>query len=143
MSKFLDEFGLARLWQNIKAYVNTHSGGSGGGDSYSTEETRIGTWIDGKPIYRRVWSINLAESVNTNFEVADTSAFNLDTVVTVRGVIQNYTTGPAYSPIPDHVASGVIRIWVSIHNKLIITNPDSRMINQPCIIILEYTKTTD
>lgn len=33
------------------------AGGSGGGSSeevYSTEETRIGTWIDGKPLYRKV-----------------------------------------------------------------------------------------
>ena len=26
---------------------------SGGGEVYSTEETRIGTWIDGKPLYRK------------------------------------------------------------------------------------------
>lgn len=39
--------------------VELPGGGSGGGGSgaeevYSTEETRIGTWIDGKPLYRKV-----------------------------------------------------------------------------------------
>lgn len=29
-------------------------GGPGAGEVYSTEETRIGTWIDGKPLYRKV-----------------------------------------------------------------------------------------
>lgn len=34
-------------------------GGSGdfGGGAYSTGEQRIGTWIDGKPLYRRIWFI--------------------------------------------------------------------------------------
>ena len=31
-----------------------NGGGSGSENVYSTEETVIGTWIDGKPIYRRV-----------------------------------------------------------------------------------------
>lgn len=37
------------------------SGGSGdpsAGEIYSTEETRIGTWIDGKPLYRKVAQFN-------------------------------------------------------------------------------------
>lgn len=31
----------------------TGGGGSGGREVYSTEETEVGTWIDGKPIYRK------------------------------------------------------------------------------------------
>lgn len=33
--------------------VTDDAGGSGGGEVYSTEETRIGTWVDGKTIYKR------------------------------------------------------------------------------------------
>ncbi len=146
MSKFIDEFGLARVWQNVKAYVqNSVSGSAGGGgtDEYSTEETRIGTWIDGKPIYRRVWKANFPESSNKTFKVSDTSAFNLDTVVTIRGVLQSYTTGPVRAPMPDYTASGATRVWVTINKELLISSVDSRTINQPCIVILEYTKTTD
>lgn len=41
--------------------VELPGGGSGGGGSgaeevYSTEETRIGTWIDGKPLYRKIYT---------------------------------------------------------------------------------------
>lgn len=48
--------------RNSGMYVITDANGSGEGDNgsgsgagevYSTEETRIGTWIDGKPVYRR------------------------------------------------------------------------------------------
>lgn len=37
--KYLDETGLARLWEKIKAYVDSHSGGSGGSaaDSFVVE----------------------------------------------------------------------------------------------------------
>ena len=30
MTKFLDSEGLARLWENVKAYINSHTGGGGG-----------------------------------------------------------------------------------------------------------------
>lgn len=33
------------------------SGGSSG-ETYSTEETVIGTWIDGKPLYRKCFQAN-------------------------------------------------------------------------------------
>lgn len=33
--------------------VEVPGGGGSSGEVYSTEETRIGTWIDGKPIYKK------------------------------------------------------------------------------------------
>lgn len=32
------------------------SGGGGGGSEYSTDEKIIGTWIDGSPVYRKVFT---------------------------------------------------------------------------------------
>ena len=51
-------------------YAITDDGGSGsssGGSSeeiYSTEETRIGTWIDGKPLYRKVFSFVISDTLS-------------------------------------------------------------------------------
>ena len=50
-------------------YAITDDGGSGdSGNSseeiYSTEETRIGTWIDGKPLYRKVVSFTEPDIVS-------------------------------------------------------------------------------
>lgn len=43
-------------------------GGSGENEVYSTEETRIGTWIDGKPLYRKTVTVkNLSGNVSTWF----------------------------------------------------------------------------
>ncbi len=41
MSKFLDEYGVARMWSNTKNYVDGHSGGSGGGVT-ATLRMRLG-----------------------------------------------------------------------------------------------------
>ena len=52
------------------------TGGSGGGASsevYSTDETEVGTWIDGKPIYQKVVSVTLSSTVKSG-SVATVSA---------------------------------------------------------------------
>lgn len=45
--------------------------GSGGGESagevYSTEETRIGTWVDGKPLYRIAGSFHIETMAIKNY----------------------------------------------------------------------------
>lgn len=54
------EFDALPEEQRNKGLYVISDGGSGGGgpcgEVYSTEETRIGTWIDGKPLYRVVMS---------------------------------------------------------------------------------------
>lgn len=43
------------------------SSGSGGENNYSTEETAIGTWIDGRTIYRKIISVDLPALSGTNY----------------------------------------------------------------------------
>lgn len=50
-----EEKNIETAWMVTDANSGS-SGGSGAGEVYSTEETRIGTWIDGKPLYRRTVS---------------------------------------------------------------------------------------
>lgn len=52
------------------------SGGSSGGASvvYSTDETAIGTWIDGKTIYRKVYQIPKLDSVDGDFDRTDVNS---------------------------------------------------------------------
>lgn len=59
-------------------------GSSGlGAEIYSTEEVRIGTWIDGKPLYRRVYKGLLKTTVNIYGLQVPIS--DLDTCVAVYG----------------------------------------------------------
>jgi len=53
------------------------------GETYSTEETVIGTWIDGKPIYRKVYNIT---GSNLTQDVTD---LHIDTLVKLDGFIND------------------------------------------------------
>ena len=97
--KFLDSTGLAYLWGKIKtalggkgdcldlngqtlslksgenalSSVTLPGGGSSdGGEVYSTEETVIGTWIDGKALYRKVVNFSV---ITTNDLFGNTTAY--------------------------------------------------------------------
>ena len=53
-------------------------------NSYSTSEIRIGTWIDGKPIYRKVYKITQIPSLNTVTSL-DISSLNISRCIKLRG----------------------------------------------------------
>lgn len=63
------------------------SAGSGGGGTssevYSTDETEIGTWIDGKPIYQKVVPIKLVKTASSGSPT--TEAFELG--LTLSGLV--------------------------------------------------------
>lgn len=106
---------------------------------YSEEETVIGTWIDGKPIYRKAIKFNLpANSSTDKYTISD---FDIDTQICVNmhGVVYG---AKSTKVIPNEA----VRIYVSS------TVPEIRMasvdlpesfLNQPAILFIEYTKTTD
>lgn len=57
---------------NTDAYTN-------GGENYSTEEQKIGTWIDGKPLYRNVITVNNTEADFTSYHWVRTYATGFTT----------------------------------------------------------------
>lgn len=110
-------------------------GGSGGGESagevYSMEETRIGTWIDGKPIYRRV----LQGTITT-----DENLFAVDGMETMlRCNAFPYIVGEKRYVIPD---SRTIIIQRGSNISIVILQQDAYK-NFKVDLIVEYTKTTD
>lgn len=59
--------------------------GNGGGTTYSTTETLTGdTWIDGKPIYRRVLILNNVLDQSSY----DASSWAIDSLVKVQGIVE-------------------------------------------------------
>lgn len=102
---------------------------------YSTTEQRIGTWIDGKPIYRKV--INFTNT-STNWETIDTIS-TLNEIVRMNGYVydsdNNKTAIPSYGT--DSVSlyvtqSGAIRKKATSYYQ-----------NKSGVLIIEYTKTAD
>lgn len=114
---------------------------SGGGEVYSTEETRIGTWIDGKPLYRKcveftasvanAWTNVLPLIPNADMKMVD--AFIARTTGDFTRVGQ---LGGVLSSIMYNVGSG------SEPNGLNYWTNHSTMLGQ-WTAILSYTKTTD
>lgn len=111
---------------------------------YSTTERNTGNkWTDGKTIYEKVIKFNLPSTVNTiNHQPVGTA---IDTVVSISGGV--VVTG-TYCAINSPYGVGTANyIWVTAanntatdENQLNNCITDSIMVNQPCTVILQYTK---
>ena len=101
---------------------------------YSTTETRIGTWINGKPLYRKVITGTTVDGDST----IDISSLNIDLIVNMEGVAGN---SGDYKPInfyfygysiSSRYSFGTMYVWAS-----------TPYANLPFYLTVEYTKTTD
>lgn len=126
-------------------YIITDDNGSGGssaGEVYSTEETRIGTWIDGKPIYRQVFvGENILEG-RYSIRISKKPLENIDTVTRFDGV--------CYSSNSDEVKAislgwpSVCHLSIDLQNYLCAYVEDQWADGLYTVTaIVEYTKTTD
>ena len=110
--------------EHIKEVANT----------YSTNETVICKWIDGKPIYRKV--------ITTNSTQIDVSSFNIENVSDVRYFVKttgNYIFPGAYG----YASNNMIALYfINGYSQISIgfARPDNF---SSATIILDYTKTTD
>ncbi len=114
------------------------------GDIYSTTEKRIGTWIDGKPLYRKVFIINKADTSNSNINITHAIS-NLDLFVKVYGSLKR--TDNTMNTVPNVNVSStsyLIRI-ADLDSSLIRVRLGEDIYNSMSIlnIVAEYTKTTD
>lgn len=96
---------------------------------YSTEEKIVGTWIDGKPIYRKVLKFALQELTQ--------NAWN-----TINGVTAPSNVDVLVNAIAKReLDNSVMNIAANMDSTSISVNPfASFSIN---MLIVEYTKTTD
>lgn len=117
-------------------------------NAHSTTETTVGTWIDGKPIYRRVYTGTATSGV---FSVSGLQSINLKSFITLKVLVKdsgtgNYSTSKEVSlpgnnqimVIPFSVASATPYFEVRVYN-----NNVSTPLQLDVAVIVEYTKTTD
>lgn len=116
---------------------SSSAGQTTGGEIYSTEETRIGTWIDGKPIYRMAFT---GTTINGENKLLD----NVDSLIDIKGFIalnDTYGNGKMF-PCWSMSATDQINILISTNNSLIL-RAGSYEANKSFQVAIEYTKTTD
>ena len=103
---------------------------------YSTDEKVIGTWLDGKPLYRKVYS---GKALYKGNRVDDFPTSTISTMVKMELCLygQNPWTAQYYNSSSSYgrvqVADNEIQLYIG----------DTPA--KPCyyVVILEYTKTTD
>lgn len=120
------------------------SGGGGGSigtceNVYSTEERRIGTWIDGKPIYRRVVIGTTLESDGDKYLFPD-----VDSLIFVHGNVEVNASGAKQMSIPWSMSvSDQVNVCISVNNQAMIRTAGGAWRDKPFQLVFEYTKTTD
>lgn len=113
-----------------------------GGEVYSTSEVKTNkVWIDGKPIYRKVFE---KTNVSTGYIQHTHDISTLETLVKAEGILY-YTSGYQYIPnvVADNITgygAGILNITNAKFNTLLGTSIPT---TNKMYIILEYTKSTD
>ena len=109
--------------------------------NYSLEEQVVGTWIDGKTIYRKV--INFGTLPNATSKIYDVSGLKIDKCINITGFAYRDTDKTSFPlPYTNIVTSDGIQIYYTTANNLpsvvITTGIDrSNTVGYP---IIEYTK---
>ena len=109
--------------------------------TYSTTETRIGTWIDGKPIYRQV--ISFGALPNATQKRINHNISNIDNIVKIDGFTSD---GNAFTSIPlvyQGSDSAYNVEMVVTRTEIICGASEDRSRYTSTYVIIEYTKTTD
>ena len=110
-------------------------------DIYSTTERRIGTWIDGKPVYRKV--VNTGALPNTTTKNIAHGISNVKRFIHIYGYA--YTPNNECYPLPwIHYmdVSYQTNVYTNNTNICIVTGTNRSNITES-YVILEYTKSTD
>lgn len=98
-------------------------------NTYSTDEIRVGTWIDGKPIYRRVIdNISVTLTANTWTSIYNSSSLNIGSLIDLKVARNNFYDW--INPTNYRASGGSIDIRYASAETI-------------TCLILEYTKTTD
>lgn len=105
-------------------------------EHYSTDEEVIGTWIDGKTLYRKVLEIPISNK-NTDYDV---SSLNVDKMINLYGACGNFhlplNTVHETSALPYAIGLNYGNDYIQIRFGA------SENIITPCYVVCEYTKTS-
>ena len=123
-----------------------------GSNNYYTTENVVGTWIDGKPLYRRTFTFTTV-NVDYTFSRYDTKLTNINEIMIdhTHSFVKSSNDNCIY-PINGYRASSnettvfnTVSFWGRMENDKHNFNYSCGTLtkNSQCVLTLEYTKTTD
>ena len=116
-------------FEEVKNYIPT----------YSLEETRIGTWYNGKPIYRKVIQTTTPATANEWIDI-DTGIENIDEHIS-KNISYKINTLTYFA---DAYENSTYRFLAVLNgSKVSVLVGVSSWCSKPMTMVLEYTKTTD
>lgn len=117
-------------------------GKDGAGSVYSTEETVVGTWFDGRPIYRKaIMGVIPSDAVNDKTAVVGSIGVAPNEICNMFGSIKG---DGIWMPIPYYKSQTYNTMFcVSAASGSIISNVGGAFAGKPFVFYVEYTKTTD
>lgn len=130
--------------QNLINGFNPSGGGSSTSNNYSTEEQRIGTWIDGKPLYQKTYQTTTPSTINTYTKVVPFSDDTVDIKNMEGYFIQN--NNPHHQMLNTADSSVFMQCFEVFDPNsfgIMMRTNASAWTNCTCYITIKYTKTTD
>lgn len=109
-------------------------------NTYSTDEIRVGTWIDGKPIYRKV----VRNIIPTGVGISVYNDNNIESVIHYYGLYNQNDIKYVKQINFWFSNTDYMTLNYSKNNKSFILDNTSNYNNNGTVdLIIEYTKTTD
>ena len=118
-------------------------------EAYSTTEQVVGTWIDGKPLYRKVFTAYMPTTATDGTYVNGLTEYA--TNIEYAWIVAHWTTDASgqNQPLPYFTNSGYFAKAFITNNqgtngyKYLVANAIKAFNGQPITVIVQYTKTTD
>lgn len=109
----------------------------GGGEiNYSTDEVEIGTWIDGRPLYRKIYNVTSVSAIDTYSTVVDITSLNVSELVSLHALLLEISG--KWHELPERQSLVYVTGGAKYINMY--TN-DGAYVSKPLTITIEYTKT--
>ena len=108
---------------------------------YSTDERKIGKWIDGKPLYQKTYITTTPSTTDLQSVIVDITSLSIDTVVNINGLLHS-TSLNQFIPIEFPFSTNVLlSTWVD-NQKIMQMVPSSNYTNCAESVTIQYTKST-
>lgn len=109
-------------------------------DVYSTNETVIGTWIDGKPIYRKTFN-NISVTSSEYSVIPIATGLTIDNLINISGYLVNNGRWVVTLNSVDIQYANMVR--VSYDKQTSSLELAAQNWTGTATVTIEYTKTTD